>query len=292
MKPAPFDYFEPRSIDETMDLLATHGENGKLLAGGQSFVPLMNLRLARPAVLIDINRVDELAGISEQDGSLVVGALTRQQRLLDNASIRTRWPLLAEGVGFIGHRTIRNRGTVGGSIAHADPAAELPALAIALGAEIVVRGPDGQRVVPAGEFFVDYLTTVVEPNELVTEIRFPKQPERTGVSFQEVSRRHGDFAIVAVAATVSLDEGGRCAGSKLALSGVAPTPHAVDLGDALAGQELDANRIADAAASVAASLDPLGDLHASADYRRSVAEALSRRALTAAAERARKGMQA
>lgn len=289
MKPPQFEYADPASTGEVIDLLAQHGPDAKILAGGQSFVPLLNFRVARPEMVIDINRVHDLAGLDTSNGGLTVGALTRQQRLLTNEDVRGKWPLLSEATSFIGHRSIRNRGTVGGSLVHADPSAELPAVAIALDAELRVRSKNGERTIAAKDFFVDYLTTAIEPEELLVDITFPAVPERTGSAFMEISRRHGDFAMVAVAALMTIDQRGNASAARLTISGVGAVPVDVDISGALSGQSPSEDLIRAAVASGLADLDPVADHHASAEYRKSVAGTLSRRALATAAERARGG---
>jgi CO/xanthine dehydrogenase FAD-binding subunit len=268
-------------------VLHEHGERAKVLAGGQSLVPMMNFRLARPAALVDINRVTGLAYVREGPGSVVIGALTRHRELERSPVVRARCPLLAAAVPFIGHAAIRNRGTIGGSLAHADPAAELVAVAAALGARLVVRSVAGERVLTPSEFFVSYLTTALGADELLVEVRLPGVVPRTGSAFVEVSRRHGDFALVAVAAEVTLDDAGRCATARLALSGVGGVPFvatdevALLLGDTPAG-----NTLAEVGRRVSAAVTPDGDLHASAEYRKELAAVLVRRALTEAVARA------
>jgi len=285
MKPAPFRYVAPRSVDETLALLAEHGAEGKILAGGQSLVPLLNMRLARPQVIVDINGIRSLAYIRRKDDRLHVGALTRQRAVEVSATVRRQVPLLWEAIRFVGHPQIRNRGTVGGSLAHADPSAELPAVAAALDAELVVRSPSGERALSPGEFFAGYLTTALEPTELLTEIRFPVLPERTGTAFVEVARRHGDFALVGVAAVVRRRDG-TIAEARLAFTGVGPGPVRVREAEGrLAGSAGTPRVFADAAREAGARLDPEGDIHATAQYRREVAAVLTRRALELAWQR-------
>jgi CO/xanthine dehydrogenase FAD-binding subunit len=290
VKPAVFDYLDPTTLDEALAQLARLGDDGKVLAGGQSLVPLMNFRLARPAVLVDLNRVPELSYLREQDGFLTIGAMTRQRALERSEAIRQHWPILVEAAEEIGHVQIRNRGTVGGSLAHADPAAELPAVMTALEAELVVRSQQGQRTLGPEEFFLSYLTTALEPQELLTEIRVPRQPAGTGWSFMEISRRHGDFALVGVAALVTLDDQGRCSRARLALTGVAPIPvRPREAEQAVLGQEPSEAIFREAGAIASRDLEPEGDLHASAEYRKEVSAVLVRRALLKASERARGG---
>jgi len=285
MKPAPFRYVAPRSVDETLALLAEHGAEGKILAGGQSLVPLLNMRLARPQVIVDINGIRSLAYIRRKDDHLHVGALTRQRAVEESATVRRQVPLLGEAIRFVGHPQIRTRGTVGGSLAHADPSAELPAVAAALDAELVVRSPSGERALSPGEFFAGYLTTALEPTDLLTEIRFPLLPERTGTAFVEVARRHGDFALVGVAAVVRRSDG-TIAEARLAFTGVGPGPvRARGAEGRLAGSAGTSRVFADAAREAAARLDPESDIHATAQYRRDVAATLARRALELAWQR-------
>jgi len=288
MKPPPFDYVAPTSLDEALAALAEHGDEAKVLAGGQSLVPLLNFRLARPRWLVDLNRISSLAYIRERDGGLAIGAMTRQRALERSDLVRERCPLLAEAVPLIGHFQIRNRGTIGGSLVHADPAAELPAVVTALGAELVVRGPAAERVLRPQEFFLDYLTVALAPAEVLVEVRLPAWPPRSGWAFLEVSRRHGDFALVGVGTVLSLDSGGVCTRAAIALTGVGGTPLSADeAARTLVGERPSAAAIEAVARAVSRSLEPDSDLHASADYRKRVGETLTRRALTRALERAR-----
>jgi aerobic carbon-monoxide dehydrogenase medium subunit len=290
MKPPRFEYEAPTSVEDALALLARHGEGAKVLAGGQSLVPLLNFRLVRPHVLVDVNEIPELAGIREEDGTLAIGAMTRQRAVETSAVVRRRCPLLAEALPQVGHTQIRNRGTVGGSLAHADPAAELPAVVAALDGRLVVRRQGGERVLAPEEFFVSYLTTALAPGELLVEVRLPVAPPRTGTAFVEVSRRHGDFALVGVAATVTLDEAGVCVGCAVALTGVGPTPvRARAAAGALVGERPTAAALEEAGRRAATGLTPDSDLHASAEYRTDVAGVLTRRALARAVERAREG---
>jgi CO/xanthine dehydrogenase FAD-binding subunit len=290
MKPPRFDYLAPRSLDEALDLLARHGEQARVLAGGQSLVPLLNFRLVRPGYLVDLNDVPGLAGIRVDDGHLVIGAMTRQREVETSAVVRERCPLLAEAMPQIGHVQIRNRGTVGGSLAHADPAGELPAVVAALGGELVLRSARGQRVLAPAQFFVGYLTTAAAPDELLVEARVPVAPPRTGSAFIEVSRRHGDFALVGVAATVTVDASGVCTAAAVALTGVGPTPVvAREAARALVGVTPAPAVFVEVGRRVTASVEPDSDLHASSDYRRHLAGVLTRRALERAAGRAATG---
>jgi aerobic carbon-monoxide dehydrogenase medium subunit len=291
MKSAPFAYDAPRTVDAAVALLAEHGADAKILAGGQSLVPLMNMRLARPSVLIDINRIASLHYIRvEADGSLAIGAGTRQSAAEHSESVARGWPVLVEALRQVGHITIRNRGTIGGTLAHADPAAELPTLAVALDATFRLIGPRGERTVPARVAYVSYLTTVLRPDEILTEVRFPALAPRSGAAFLEVSRRHGDYALVAATARVTVDAAGRCMNAAVALGGVAPTPVlAGPRGSELQGKRLDEATLREASRQYTADLDPPTDVHADAEYRSEVAAVLTRRAMALAFERAVKG---
>jgi CO/xanthine dehydrogenase FAD-binding subunit len=287
MKPPPFDYLAPTALPEALALLAELGDGAKVLAGGQSLVPLLNFRLARPQHLVDLNGIAELAGIREADGHLVIGAMTRQRAVEQSAIVHRRCPLLADAMPHVGHVQIRNRGTIGGSLAHADPAAELPAVVAALGGEVVLQSVRGTRVLTADAFFVSYLTTAAEPDELVVEVRLPSVPPRTGTAFVELSRRHGDFALVGVAATLTVDTGGVCTAAAVALTGVGPTPVlARAAAVALVGARPSPSAFEEAGRHAAEAVTPGSDLHASSDYRKHLAGVLTRRALARAAERA------
>ena len=290
MKPAPFDYEAPASLDAALDLLARHGADAKILAGGQSLIPVMNFRLAEPALLIDINRVAELDFIRrDADGTLRIGALTRQRRLERDPMVAAAAPLLHEAVPFIAHPQIRNRGTFGGSLAHADPAAELPALAVALDARLRLRRQGGDRWVDAADFFAGLFTTALEPEEILAEAAIPPAPPRTGWAFLEIARRHGDYAQAGVAARVTLDESGRCREARLVYLSAGDAPvQARAAARLLAGQEL--SEAAFEAAADKASRDeihPPGDVHSTPEFKRHLARVLTRRALRRAAERAR-----
>src|SRR5262252_10313227 len=233
MKLPAVEYEAPETVAAAIDLLAEHQDEASVLAGGQSLIPLLALRLARPALLIDINGLQELAGVSASNGWVAVGAMTREYAAEESSLIADTVPLLAAALPLIGHEAIRSRGTIGGSLAHADPAAELPAVARALDAEFVVRGQSGERVIPAAEWFEGFLTTSRRPDELLTEVRFPAAGRGTGVSFQEVARRHGDFAIVGLAASLTLS-GGAISDARLAFAGLSDVPvRATDAEDLL-----------------------------------------------------------
>jgi CO/xanthine dehydrogenase FAD-binding subunit len=291
MKPPAFDYVAPGTVGEAAALLAQHDGEAKILAGGQSLMPLLNMRLARPGLLVDLGRVSGLDYIREVDGGLAIGAMTTQRTVERSTVVASRNPVLHAAVRYIAHPQIRNRGTIGGSLAHADPAAECPAIALALDAELRVTGSGGagqERVIPAADFFVTYLTTALAPTEVLTEVRFPALPDGTGWSFMEVARRHGDFALAGAVATLALDRSGRCAGARLVLFGVGSTPLRIRATeDALRGEKPSEKLIEQAAEKVAAVVDePLTDVHASAEYRRHLAGVLARRSLAEAAGRA------
>jgi carbon-monoxide dehydrogenase medium subunit len=281
------EYEAPTTTAEAVGLLAEHQDEASVLAGGQSLIPLLALRLARPAVLIDINGVTELSGISRADGWLAIGAMTREYQAEESAAVTSDVPLLAAALPLIGHEAIRSRGTIGGSLAHADPAAELPAVARALDAQFVLRSREPERVIPAADWFQGYLATARRPDEILTEIRFPVAAPGTGVAFREVTRRHGDFAIVGLAASLTLDDG-VITDARLAFSGLADVPvRAAEAEDLLNGKRPSDELFAEAARLATASLDPPADLHGSSEYRKKVAAALVRRGLRAAADSAR-----
>jgi len=287
VKPAPFEYVAPESLEETTSLLGEHGEVGKVLAGGQSLGPLLNMRLASPEILIDINRVGELSYLRQRDGFLEVGALARQRTVERSPAIPRKWPLIADAMPYVGHMTLRNRGTVCGSLAHADPAAELPAVAIALDAEMRVVGLREERTLPAKDFFVSYMTTNLEADELLAETRFPVPGPRTGQAWFEIARRHGDYALVGVAATLTLREDGMCEGARLIYTGVAPVPFpAQEATDLLAGERPAEELFAEVAETASGESQPGGDVHATAGYRKHLVRVLTRRALAKALERA------
>ncbi|WP_029431503.1 xanthine dehydrogenase family protein subunit M [Blastococcus sp. URHD0036] len=288
MKPAPFAYAAPTTEDEVLDLLAEHGDEGKVIAGGQSLLPMLSMRLARPSVLIDLNGVAGLAGITEFDGGVAFGATTRERAAERSALVGDRLPVLAEALPLIGHEAIRNRGTIGGSIAHADASAELPAVAAVTDAQLVLRSrAGGERVLSAAEFFQGHYTTALADDELLTEVRIPGSPPGAGWAFTEVARRHGDFALVGVAAMVVLDDAGSVEAARLCLMGVADVPLRLPAVEAsLAGQPVSADTVAAAATDAVAGLELASDVHGSGDFRRHLAEVTVRRALTTAADRA------
>ena len=288
MKPAPFAYHRPETVDEALALLAAHGPGTKPLAGGQSLIPAMNFRLARPAVLVDLNRIAALASVREETDALRIGAMTRQRTVERDPLVRRRAPLLAEALPHVAHAQIRNRGTLGGSVAHADPAGEIPAVLLALEARFDLRGPGGTRTVPAERFFTGLFETALAPAELLIEIAIPAMRARTGWAFLEVARRHGDYALAGVAATLTLDDAGRCREARIALLGVGEGPVlARRAAKSLAGEAPTDKLLREAAAAAAAKdIDPPGDIHASAAYRRQLVAVLTRRALERAVARA------
>jgi carbon-monoxide dehydrogenase medium subunit len=289
MKPVAFKYAAPTTTQAAVEVLSRYGADAKAMAGGQSLMPLLNMRLARPAVVVDLNRIQQLNYIRPTDGGIAIGALTRQRRLEDDPLVTTRVPLLAAAAKWIGHPQIRNRGTIVGSIAHADPAAELPAAALALDAELTAVGPHGARTLSPDDLYLGYLVTSLEPDELLTEVRFPAMPAGAGWSIQEVARRHGDFALVGVIAVLTLDRD-RVGEARLTYFGLAG--RAVRLPDVegmLAGTVPSETLFAQAATQASAVLDADDDIHASAEYRRTVAGVLTRRALREALSRAKRG---
>lgn len=286
MKPAPFEYFAPETVTEVLALLEEHGEDAKILAGGQSLVPMMNFRLVRPKALVDINNVAGLAYIREDDGLIRFGAMTRHRDLERSSLVQRLNGLLFEGVRHIGHVAIRARGTVGGSIVHADPTAELPLMLAALDGAISVVGPNGRRVINWDDLFLTYFTTSIEPGEICEEVIMPVLTPKSGWGFEEFTHRHGDFAIVAVAAVVEADEDKKCRVARLAVGGAAATPVRVRAAEQfLSGQPLTESAMAEAGRIVASEVQPESDLHASEKFRRDLAGTMTVRALQHASKR-------
>ena len=287
MKPAAFEYFAPQTLDEALELLHEHGDDAKILAGGQSLMPLMNLRLARPKVIVDINRIsglDQIATTSE--GGLAIGALARQRALERSAPVRQQNPLLAAAMPLIGHFQIRNRGTLGGSMVHADPAAELPAVSVLLGGEFLLARTAGARIVPAADFFLGYLATAATPEEILTEVRLPKWRAGTVCAIDEIARRKGDFALVGVALKAEIDEDKILQDVAIVLFGVGGKPQQIRSAEALLkGRPIDQRALRELSQTVAAELDPDSDIHASATYRKEVGGVLARRVLESALAR-------
>ena len=289
MKAAPFEYVRAASVGEACELLARHGDTAKVLAGGQSLVPMMAMRLVRPAWLVDINEIAALKFVAIEKDAVRTGACTRQCVVERDPALAVGVPLLAQALAWIGHVQTRNRGTVGGSLAHADPAAELPLVAQVLGARMVLRSGNGARTLEAAEFFAGPMATAARPDECLEEIHWPTWSERRmGSAFTEISIRHGDFAMVAAAAQIALDGGGRCTRAALGLGGVGGTPLAFPkIAARLVGTKLEDGAVQNAAEAAAAASEPGSDLHATADYRRHLARVLAARALRAAHEKAR-----
>jgi aerobic carbon-monoxide dehydrogenase medium subunit len=288
VKPPAFEYVAVASTEEAVAQLAAHGDDARILAGGQSLMPILNMRLATPGRLVDLNRVAALSYIVERAGGVAIGAMTRQRTAERSALVATAVPLIAEALPWVGHSAIRNRGTIGGSLAHADPAAELPAVAVCLNARLTVRGPAGERTLAARDFFRGYLTTALAPTELLTEVWFPSALPGSGAAWIEFARRHGDYALVGVAAVVTL-EGSTVRRAALAVIGVDGVPvRVMDAERLLIGGPLSAESMAAAAESVRRTLEPHDDIHATAAYRRHLAGILTVRALTRAGERARR----
>jgi CO/xanthine dehydrogenase FAD-binding subunit len=288
MKPAPFEYHAPDSLDEALFILHNSAGDAKLLAGGQSLVPAMNFRVVQPSALIDLNRVPELGYIHEDKGHLRIGAMTRERRLEADVSIIKQIPLLHEAAPHIAHPQIRNRGTIGGSIVNADPAAELPVLMLASQARLKARNVSGERWIEAKDFFVGMFTTALEPDEILVEIEVPFMPPRTGWSFLEVAPRAGDYAMMGVAVLVTLDETGKCKEAKLVYLNAGDGPvDAKEAAQLLQGESLSEDLI-NAAADTASGteINPFGNIHASVEYQRHLASVLTKRALGIAVRRA------
>ena len=286
MKPGPFDYIAATSVDMAAAALADGGDDAKIIAGGQSLVPLLNFRLLRPSILIDINRIESLAFISETATDIRVGALTRQYQLETSPVIARHLPVLSCAMTHVAHLAIRNRGTIGGSLAHGDPAAELPMMALLLDAELHIGSVSAARITAARDFFLDALTVDLNAGEIVTEIALPKLPPQTGWGFAEVSRRRGDFALAAAAATLAV-AAGAIVEARIALSGIGRTAvRAATAESLLVGHALEPPLVSQAIEAVRAAIEPDTDLHASADYRRHLASVLTGRALAAAWRRA------
>ena len=282
MKPAKFDYYAPTTRHEVLELLGQHGYDAKVLAGGQSLMPMMNLRLARPAVVVDINRVDGLSGIARDGGGLTIGAMTRQRQIERSSEVSERFPVISAAIPHIAHFQIRNRGTIGGSLAHSDPAAEIPALCVALDSEITAASSSGERTIAAGDFAQGVLTTALEPEELLTQVRLPALDGdgewRWG--FREVCRRGGDFALVGAIALLRVGGGQVCQEARITMFAVGDGPMRMSEAEAsLLGKVVDADARAEAAALVSAAVDPGSDIHASAEYRKEVSGVMARRAL-------------
>jgi carbon-monoxide dehydrogenase medium subunit len=283
MIPAAFDYARPASIEEALQAIAAGGEDVKILAGGQSLIPVMRLRLAAPSTVVDLARVQELRGVRDDGDAIVIGAMTTHSDVLADPLIRQYAPLIAEATETVADRQVRHRGTFGGALAHADPAGDLPACALALDAEFVLAGPNGRRTVPARDFFVDYLTTALDEGELLVEVRIPKLSGEWGMHYEKFNRVAQAWSIVAVAAAVRR-ENGHIAEARIGLTNMGPTPlRATAAEQALAGATASADAIAEAASHAAEGTEPSSDLNGQADYREHLAQVLTRRAVSAAA---------
>lgn len=279
MKPASFDYHSPTSIDDALGILQRHQGDARVLAGGQSLVPMMNFRLAAPAAIVDLNRIPDLAGIEVADGVVVIGAMARQRQIEFATLIREKLPLLGDAMRWVGHLPTRTRGTVGGSIAHADPSAEIPMVLQALAGEVMVRGPEGERRIAAPDLFLAPLSTALAADEIITEVRFPVMPPEAGHAIEEFARRKGDFAIAAIAVMLVRD-GERCATARLATAGIGPIPVRLNEAEAILEQRgLGEAAVAAAAEKAAELVEPMSDQNASADFRRHLTAVLTRRAV-------------
>lgn len=287
MKPAAFDYLRPSTVEEACQYLQEYGEEGKLIAGGQSLVPILNMRLSTPECLIDISGLEELKYIREEGDWLRIGALTRQRDVERSALVREKTPLLAEALPYIGHMQTRNRGTFGGSLVHADPTAEIPLSLLALQAAVVIQSAEEIREVNVEDFFITYLTTDLMPNEMLREVKIPTGSISKGYSFQEYSRKHGDFALVAAACVLDVDEQKRIASVRLTLGGVDAVPVlAREVEGLILGEKLTDSLLLEAGRAAAADIDPEGDLHASREYRLHLAQVFAARVLETAYHRA------
>ncbi|HEY2770819.1 MAG TPA: xanthine dehydrogenase family protein subunit M [Solirubrobacteraceae bacterium] len=286
MKPPQFDYHDPQTVDDALGLLAEHGEDSKVLAGGQSLVPLLNFRLASPDHLIDLSRIPELAYVNRSGGRLRIGTMTRQSTVEHSPLVADNWPLITEALELVAHSQIRNRGTVGGSVAHADPAAELPLVFTTLDATMHLRSKGGRRSVPVSEFFLTHLTTVIEADELLVELEVPPVPAGTGWGFSEYSRRHGDFALGGASALVTIEDD-VCTRARIGLLAAADRPLRVEAAEkVLEGEAVTTESTAEAARAAVADINPTGDIHGGSEYRKQLIEGMVRRAIDKATARA------
>ena len=289
MIPPAFEYLRPKTIPEAIAFLQQYGDDAKILSGGQSLIPMMKFRLARPAYLVDINRISGLSYIKEEGGYLKIGALTRESDLESSDLIRAKYPIILDTAHVIADPQVRNMATVAGNLAHGDPANDHPATMLALGAQVVATGPKGERVIPIEEFFVSLFTTALQSDEIVTEIRIPTPPASSGGAYLKLERKVGDFATAAVAAQVTLDGKGGCQKVGIGLTNVGPTPlKAGQAENFLRGKKADQSNIEQAAALAAADAQPSSDLRGPAEYKKGLVKELTRRALTRAVERAGK----
>ena len=287
MIPPSFEYLRPKSISEAIQMLQQHGDDAKILSGGQSLIPMMKLRLARPGIVIDINRIAGLSHIKEEGGFLKIGGLAREAELESSPLVRSKYPILADTTHVIADPQVRNLATVGGNLAHGDPANDHPATMIALGAEVLANGPKGERVIPIEDFFVSLFTTALKPDEILTEIRVPMPQARSGGTYQKLERKVGDFATAAVAVQLTLDAQGACQKVGIGLTNVGATPiKARKAESSLQGKKLDDARIAEAAQLAADQAEPGADLRGPAEYKKGLVKELARRALVIARDRA------
>ncbi|HEY8602448.1 MAG TPA: xanthine dehydrogenase family protein subunit M [Thermomicrobiales bacterium] len=284
MIPSEFDYVKAGSVQEALGLLQQHGDDAKVLAGGHSLVPMLKLRLANPAVLVDISGISELKGITSGGDKVTIGALTTHNDIEHSAELKNSFPILAEAATLIGDPMVRNRGTFGGSLAHADPAGDWPAVALALGAQMHITGPGGERTVAADDFFIDILTSDVQPGELLTAIDLPVSSGKVGMSYQKFSHPASGYAVVGVAATVTVDGSGNCASARVAVTGAgAKATRLTSVEDALVGKPLTEENVAAAAGTAGDGIDYLGDIYASEEYRAHLVKVFAKRAVLAAA---------
>ncbi len=288
MKPAPFEYHAPETLEQALGLMNEHADDAKVLAGGQSLVPAMNFRIVQPGMLVDLNRIEGMSYIHEEGNVIRVGAMTRERQLELDPSIQQRTPLLHEATQFIAHPQIRNRGTIGGSIVNADPAAELPVLMIALSARLKAKKSSGERWIDASDFFMGMFTTALEPDEILVEIELPFMPARTGWSFMEVAPRAGDYALMGVAALVTIDEGGKCEKAKLVYLNAGDGPmDAKEAAGNLVGESLNDKRIESTALHASKEeITPFGNVHTSPEFQRHLANVLTKKVLKQATQRA------
>lgn len=285
--PAAFDYHVAKTVDDAIALLEQYGDEAKLLAGGHSLLPTMKLRLAQPGHLIDLGRIADLSYIREEAGYVAIGALTNYATIERSAILRNQFALLPEGTSQIGDQQVRNRGTIGGSVAHSDPAADMPGLVLALKATIIARGPNGQREIAADDFFRDLFETALEPNEVITEIRIPVLPAHSGSAYEKLANRASHYAVAGSAVVVSLNADRTCVSASVVITGASVKPtRASAVESALVGKVLDAATIADAASHAAGGLEMVEDIHGSKAYRAQMSVVMTRRALTHALERA------
>ena len=285
--PAAFDYHVAKSVDEAIALMQQYGDDAKFLAGGHSLLPTMKLRLAQPAHLIDLGRIQGLSYIREEDGAVAVGAMTTYVTIGNSDVIRQNFPILPEAISSIGDQQVRNRGTIGGSVAHSDPAADLPGVVLALKADILVQGANGIRTIKADDFFQDLFQTALEPGEVITEIRFAKPAARTGSAYEKLPNKASHYAVVGCAAVVTLDTDGTCTSASVVITGASVKPtRASAVEAALVGKKLDAATIAAATSNAADGMEMVGDIHGSKEYRAQMAGVMAKRAIARAAERA------